>query len=781
MVSEQVPVIVGVGQFVERIGEPDYRARSPADLAAEAVRAAIDDAGGEQVLAVIDAVGAVRTFEDSTSAPSAFGKPDKFPLAVARRVGILPRQAILEKAGGQSPLTLLATFAERIAKGEIQAAVIFGAEAISTVRHLRAQGETRDWAEALDGEVEDHGRGSLDFMRRYNLAHGLVGAAPAYGLLENARRSRLGLSREDYAREMGRLFAPFTEVAAANPFSAGQMSPMTAEQIVTPDARNRMVADPYTVKLVSRDQVNQAAAVLIMSLARARALGLAEERLIYVHGCAVARELDIPIRPDPGASPAAAATLRAALEMAGKSVAEMTAFDFYSCFPIAVFAAAVDALGLAPEDPRGLTLTGGLPYFGGAGNDYSMHALASMTERLRAEPGAFGLVGANGGFISKYGAVVLSTAPAEWRGCRSDDLQAELDATPSPPLAHRADGLGRVLTYTISYTKGVPDKAIVLGELADGRRFLANQTDDATLEWIVANDPLGAEIHLMSTPLGNRFALTAAALPKPGEPALRDSYEFIQVERRKHIVEVTIDRPDVRNCLSPEANDELDSIFDAYEADPGLWVAILTGSGDQAFCAGADLRRSASGKPSWMPKGGFGGLTSRVGRTKPVIAAVNGIAFGGGFEICLAADLVVADPRASFGLTEVKVGVVAGAGGAVRLPRQLPCKLAMELLLTGRALSVDEAKAHGFVNRISAEGEALAAARELAAEIVAVSPTSVRLTMKAVEEADHFAHAGEAACWALESTVIDELVFSEDMAEGLAAFAAKRPPAWKNR
>ena len=172
---------------------------------------------------------------------------------------------------------------------------------------------------------------------------------------------------------------------------------------------------------------------------------------------------------------------------------------------------------------------------------------------------------------------------------------------------------------------------------------------------------------------------------------LRDDYEFIKVHRDGHLLEVTINRPDVRNCLHPPAHEELDEVFDAFFADRELWVAIITGEGTKAFCAGNDLVYSASGKPMYVPLNGFAGLTSRRNMHKPVIAAVNGFAMGGGFEIAMACHLVVADEAAKFALSEVKVGLIAGAGGVIRLPRSIPPKVANELILTGRRIGAEEA------------------------------------------------------------------------------------------
>ena len=503
MIPDNTPIIVGVGQFVERLDDPDYLGLAPADIAARACEAALADAG--VAADAVDLLGAVRTFEDSRAGPGPFGKPDKFPLAIARRLGIAPKAAMLEKAGGQSPLTVIAELAERLLSGEGRAALAFGSEAISTVRHLSAQGETRDWAETLEGEIEDHGPGLEGLLTPYDVKHGLVAAPYAYAMLENARRARLGMSRDAYARAMGELFAPFTEVAAANPYSSAKAAPMTAGEIATVGERNRMIADPYRLKMVSRDQVNQGAAVLLTTVDAAREMGIAEDKWLYLHGAAWASEPPIVERSDPAAYPAARLALEAALASAGKSADDIALFDFYSCFPIAVFSTAVDILGLAPDDPRGLTVTGGLPYFGGPGNNYSMHAIATMAERLRASPGDCGLVGLNGGMQTKYGALVLSTAPRDWPGLAHDDLQRQRARIAGPPTAERAEGDGRVVTYTVIYNKGVPARAVIVGELATGERFIANEADAATLDAMLGDDPLGRRVRVVHEDGANRF------------------------------------------------------------------------------------------------------------------------------------------------------------------------------------------------------------------------------------------------------------------------------------
>jgi acetyl-CoA C-acetyltransferase len=266
----------------------------------------------------------------------------------------------------------------------------------------------------------------------------------------------------------------------------------------------------------------------------------------------------------------------------------------------------------------------------------------------------------------------------------------------------------------------------------------------------------------------------------PAEPlVLRERYEHVLVRHDGHLLEVTINRPEVRNSLHPMANDELDHVFSCYFADDDLWVAILTGAGEAAFCAGNDLAYSAAGKPMWVPKNGFAGLTSRRHLPKPVIAAVNGYAMGGGCEIALACHLVVADATAQFALSEVKVGLIAGAGGLIRLPRTVPPKVATEMILTGRRITAAEALGYGLVNRVTEAGGALDGARALAAQILDGSPTSVRLSLQVMEETRGIPDVIDAVTY--PSGAVDDLMASEDAIEGMTAFARKRRPQWRNR
>ena len=254
--------------------------------------------------------------------------------------------------------------------------------------------------------------------------------------------------------------------------------------------------------------------------------------------------------------------------------------------------------------------------------------------------------------------------------------------------------------------------------------------------------------------------------------------EFSQIERDGHLTLITIDRPERMNSLHPPANRELAEAFDDFADDPEQWVAIITGAGDRAFSAGNDLKHQASGGDmSGQPTSGFAGLTSRYDLLKPVIAAVNGVAMGGGFEICLACDLIVASENAIFALPEPRVGMAALAGGMHRLPRQIPLKQALGMILTGRRVPAAEGQQLGFVNEVVPKGEALAGARRWAEMILECAPLSVRASKQAALQGLDLAGVEAAAAGRYDQ--LRQMIKSEDFIEGPRAFAEKRPPNWK--
>jgi len=258
-------------------------------------------------------------------------------------------------------------------------------------------------------------------------------------------------------------------------------------------------------------------------------------------------------------------------------------------------------------------------------------------------------------------------------------------------------------------------------------------------------------------------------------------YQFAKVEREGKLTIVTLNRPELMNALHGPAHHELDKIFNDFAADPEQWVAIVTGAGERAFCAGNDLKATAAGGALGSGPSGFGGLSSRWDLTKPVIAAVNGVAMGGGFEIALSCDLIVAAENARFALPEPRVGLAALAGGLLRLPRQIGLKRAMGMILTGRHVSAKEGMELGFVHEVVPQGQALVAAKQLAAQILELSPMSIRASKQTVMRSldEPSVEAALAAQW--QYPAIRAMMESEDLKEGPRAFAEKRKPEWKGK
>lgn len=258
------------------------------------------------------------------------------------------------------------------------------------------------------------------------------------------------------------------------------------------------------------------------------------------------------------------------------------------------------------------------------------------------------------------------------------------------------------------------------------------------------------------------------------------SYEAIKYEKRDRIAIITFNRPEAMNAINSQLWLETGKALKSFSEDPDLWVAIITGAGEKAFCAGADLKEMASGKANYteeMFEWGFAGIV-RHQISKPVIAAVNGFALGGGTEIALACDLIVASEKASFGLPEVKRGIIAAAGGLLRLPRQIPLKVAMHAILTGKSLSAEEAKSWGLVNEVVPHDKVLEGAIQLAQEICENAPLSVRASKEVIYRGLDSTLSYPPEAWKINDELTAKVFVSKDAMEGPRAFAEKRKPVW---
>ena len=512
-IADNTPVIIGVGQSLERLSGLEITdASSPQQMASEAGRLALADSGKAQQLgAAIDAIAVVRLFADSLPPAlgplfAPFGASDNMPRSIAQRLNLSPGLAIYSPACGDEPQHLLAEMCERIARGEIRAAMVCGAETIATQRQAQKTGLVLDWREAVDGNMEDRGLGIEGLVSPEMVRHQLQMPASVYPLFDHARRARLGLSKAQYNADIGHLFSRFSAIAAGNPYSMFDEA-ISASEISETTNRNRMIADPYTRAMVAKDGVNQGAAVIVCNAGTAREMGIPDARWVFMHGYSRVEEQAVLAREDLGASPAMTLAYQAALAAAEKTAADIAAFDLYSCFPIAVFTA-MDALDLQLGDERPLTMTGGLPFFGGPGNNYSLHGLASMVDYLRLHPASFGVVGANGGNLSKHAVGVYSTTPKAFTKTSSKAVQSKLDGLTEVPLTLTPEGLGHIETYTVLWDKNGPSTGIIVGRLAvDNRRFVANTSpgDTETLAAMNEGDPLHRSVLVEPGEAGNRF------------------------------------------------------------------------------------------------------------------------------------------------------------------------------------------------------------------------------------------------------------------------------------
>ena len=485
------PVIVGVGEITDRPGDP-MLGLEPVQLMVNAMRRADEDAGGG-LLAHVDTLSIVNQ--------ATWGYQDIIASLVAA-AGFAPSQAVYGPVGGESPIRFLHEAAARIAAGQSRIAVVCGAEAQHSLSHAQKLGRTPPWTPGVPFPPR---KGAAAYTHPLALRLGADRPLHVYPLYENATSAAWGQTPGEALAESGELWARYSAVAATNPY-AWLGKPMAAEQIVTPTETNRRVAFPYTKLMVANPTVNQGAALILTSLAEARARGIPEERLVFVWGGAAANEpADFVQRARYDRSPAQEAVLHEVQQLAVREDASFDAIELYSCFPC------VPKMTRRILDlPREVvpTTTGGLTFFGAPLNDYMGHATCGMVRYLREQAQtagrqATGLLYGQGGVISKHHGLVVSTRPPQTPlqpASQATQARAEAHGDPIPPLREQVvSGAATLATHTVLYDRqGRPERGIAVLRLADGARTLARVEGDDDLSVLtdLSRSPVGGSGHL---------------------------------------------------------------------------------------------------------------------------------------------------------------------------------------------------------------------------------------------------------------------------------------------
>jgi acetyl-CoA C-acetyltransferase len=496
--AERIPVVIASGESIQR-GDPV----TPVDLMARAGEAAFLEAPGLRHR--IDRLSVVSIMTHHGPAPAT---------ELARELGIKPEVCETTTIGGNSPQWLVNRAAAEIAAGTLSVTVIAGAEAIRSSRLRHQLGQPRDNGDttlAADPAVGD----DLPGVGPAEAAIGLMAPVHVYPLFESVVAARAGHTAEQHRQAIGELFAPFTRVAGQNPFAWFPVE-YTAAEIATPSPENRIVCEPYTKRMTAFLGSDQGAVVVVCSLAEARRAGVAD-RAVFIWSGSGAVDVRFPAaRPDPGRSPAIAAAGRALFEAANRAahlgagaaggstplgIDDVEVLDIYSCFPSAV-ELACEALGLATDDPRGLTSTGGLPYFGGPGNNYTTHGIAAVTSRLRqagtgptGDRPRLGLATGLGWFITKHALGLYGSTPPPG-GFQLGDTAGDQECIDASGLetalqVPEASPATVVAVTVIRDHTGAPTGAPVIAQLPDGRRVAATPADEEVISELGRRDSPG--------------------------------------------------------------------------------------------------------------------------------------------------------------------------------------------------------------------------------------------------------------------------------------------------
>jgi acetyl-CoA C-acetyltransferase len=441
----------------------DGLAPEPLDMWERVARDAATDAGGRVAGALGELGGVDVVYSQSWQYDDAVQR-------LSERLGASPARRRYSGIGGSVPHVLAVDAVRAIRAGDLDLSLLVGAEALATVRRLKKNGERPAWS----FKPQEKRPFPMDMvLDPSEISHSVFEAYLTFALFDNARRAHLGRSQAEHRAADGRVMAAMTSVAAAQPEHAWFPVARTGEEVSVATPDNRMVAFPYTKLMTSIMDVDMAAAVLLASAERADALGVPEERRVYLRGWGYAEEPEhVAGHAHLWHSPAMAAAAGAALSGAGIGVDDVAHLDLYSCFASSV-CFALDALGIDESDARAaaVTVTGGLPYHGGPGSNYMTHSLAAMTERLRADPGSYGVVSGVGMHMQKHAYGVWSTAPGS--GVVADPAPYAAVETPAG-IVGSPSGAATVATYSVLHGRdGGPERALVVCDLPEGGRCYA--------------------------------------------------------------------------------------------------------------------------------------------------------------------------------------------------------------------------------------------------------------------------------------------------------------------
>ena len=400
---------------------------------------------------------------------------------LCERLGVAPRRRCYSGVGGTTPQVLVQDAAARITRGELDVALVVGAEALDTQRRFKKRGDRYPYSYPPVQKAKFPWEAPF---HPAEIAHEVFQAWLTFALFDNARRGHLGIGLDEYRAALGTQWHRFTKVAAANP-QAWFAIERSAQEIITPTAENRMVGYPYTKYMISIMDVDMAAAVLLMSHSAADSLGVSRDQRVYVRGWQYATDpVYVGEHLELWRSPAMTVVTETALSHAGVRIDDIAHLDLYSCFGSSVNFMR-DALGITVDDARPLTVTGGLPYHGGAGSDYLTHAIAEMVRVLRADPGSYGLVTGVGMHMTKHGAGVYTTSPGPV-------VIPEVPAAPGrAPIVDTYEGDATVATYSVVHGRdGAPEWGIAVCNVPGGGRCYARieatelLADAESVEWV---------------------------------------------------------------------------------------------------------------------------------------------------------------------------------------------------------------------------------------------------------------------------------------------------------